>query len=135
MEFLNPEEYLAIAAKGLMVDMRSPDGLAYYGYRNESEVEHVCPILLGSPYVFDRFLLLPGAVKVLLIGDPNLGLALRNETAEYREKREMINRELNDRFYGRSEFRGKCDLILQNEFVCQHEFVVKCERAVLECLR
>ncbi len=89
-------------------------GTHYYGYQKSSLKSGRILLLYGLPSLLERTKKL-GGICILIVGDAQQGLQLRNDSKPLLEDRARGNQILQAKYYGNFRFIKKMDLILTNE--------------------
>ncbi len=89
-------------------------GVNYYGYQKSSFKPKRGLVLYGLPALVEKTKAL-GGICILIVGDAQKGLDMRNDSLPLREQRSKGNLFLQARYYGNPYFLAKMDLILTNE--------------------
>lgn len=109
-----------------------------YGYRKTELLQKKITLLYGLPAQLENISRLGKCI--LITGDAGYGLELRKEES-IKKKRIDANAEMQRRFYSKSHFLQKMDLVLKNNFcnlqamACQFiafDWLVSCEAKALD---
>lgn len=131
----NPEKYEYVTQKVFKAIRDAGDFFLHtdgdgdgYGYRWSVMDSSRSVILYGLPWKLD---ILKGGFAILIEGNAQKGLEVRGDCLALQEKRKVINHSLQTDYYGKSEFRERMDLILNNEFGKLERVVALFHRFVL----
>ena len=113
-EYLSVDEFIKGKDQGKFFVWMDQKGV-YYGYRFEHLTDpNRYPLLNASAYGIEMVKLQKG-IKVLIEGDSQQGLLLRNNP-EVAKTREKVNQLAQEKFFGQEAFRKEMNLIFSNQF-------------------
>lgn len=129
-EYVSVEEFLRMKDLGEFFVWMNQEG-TYYGYQfKDLNSPNQYPLLNASAYGIDLISSLRG-VKVLIEGNENQGLALRNNP-EIAKTKEKVNRLAYERFFSQESFLKKMDIIYLNQFGDPKRSAVILKKQILE---